>query len=393
MLFCDYELIDDGGQPAVDAIWWHKSGPRSATIALPRGRSDLDALHVRMDNNFVGPCFLHRGVVAHALGAWCALMGVEDYDYWMRLDNAFRMEHLLARGERQRTTDRNGTAAASAAAAVGPLYRYRVHVRSLTSHQKQLAIESKLRALLEVERRRRLRRRLPWRLFCSPDVCDLLADALAHRPHPTHRAAAPAGWAEWEDYAGRVALEPLLPTPGSRTLRGRVRAFCAGLADRLLSVGDGPVASSAELGAVVLSPRYLAALLPDARAAACPLVLWHVDLPGGGGSAGGVGGLGGGAEYAVRLVLGIGNAASPGMQCVRRRRWLSLAHARSHAHSRSSAGARGSLQYRRIFAAPASAAGAHAHARRVRGAGHAARGTGLGGGGRDARPLAAHGGA
>ena len=130
MLFCDYELIDDGGQPAIDAIWWHKKGPRSATIALPRGRGDLDDLHVRMDNNFVGPCFLHRGVVAHALGAWSTLMGVEDYDYWMRLDNAFRIEHLHARGDGQRSTDYNGAAAAAVTAA-GPLYRYRVHARSL----------------------------------------------------------------------------------------------------------------------------------------------------------------------------------------------------------------------------------------------------------------------
>ena len=131
MVYADYYAIDDSGALLRDKSWRpiNRPDPDSGIIHLPRNTRDLNTVQ----DNFIGPCFLYRGWIGQLLGDYAPVMGVEDYDYWMRVNAFFPLRHLGS-GE--------------------PLYKYRVHDNTLSAKAGSLKIERKVGRLMELERER-----------------------------------------------------------------------------------------------------------------------------------------------------------------------------------------------------------------------------------------------
>ncbi len=142
MVYADYRAIDDRGEPLEDPSFrpQDRRPPSSPEIHLPR---DPRLINIEQDN-FIGPCFLYRAVVGRAIGEYDPNLGLEDYDYWMRVNHAFVITHL--------GTD-------------DLLYSYRVHERSLSGRAAELKIAERAIRLMDYERRRQEYYRQPWTLI------------------------------------------------------------------------------------------------------------------------------------------------------------------------------------------------------------------------------------
>lgn len=131
MVYADYIAIDDRDRPITDPSWraHDRPDPGSGVIRLPR---QADRLNAVLDN-FIGPCFMYRGWIGRCIGDYDQRLGVEDYDYWMRINAHFELRHL----------GRDDL-----------LYRYRVHDNSLSGQSATLDIPGRLRALMAHEKER-----------------------------------------------------------------------------------------------------------------------------------------------------------------------------------------------------------------------------------------------
>ena len=134
MTYADYYAIDDRGELLQDETWrWlNRPDPASGAIRLPRAARDLNIVQ----DNFIGPCFMYRGWIGRALGDYAPQTGVEDYDYWMRINAFFPVRHL---GSDEL------------------LYRYRVHDNTLSARAADFSIADKVGELMMRERERAAR--------------------------------------------------------------------------------------------------------------------------------------------------------------------------------------------------------------------------------------------
>jgi glycosyltransferase involved in cell wall biosynthesis len=146
MTFADYWVIDDRGDVLADRSWraHNRPDPESGEVRLPRTTENLN---VEQDN-FIGPCFLYRGWIGRLLGGYSPSVGVEDYDYWMRINALFSIRHL--------GTD-------------DLLYRYRVHDNTLSARADQHRILAKVQHLMQHEKERVAHYRRRLRL-CADDA-------------------------------------------------------------------------------------------------------------------------------------------------------------------------------------------------------------------------------
>ena len=153
MVYADYVAIDDRGEPLADPTFRpHNRGPAgSAEIHLPRNPREINVVC----DNFIGPCFLYRNLVGRLIGDYDPGLGIEDYDYWMRVNHAFVIEHL--------GTDET-------------LYRYRVHDRSLSGRAAELKITERVKALMRSERSRNRFYSRPWTIRVDSPAKERLVD-------------------------------------------------------------------------------------------------------------------------------------------------------------------------------------------------------------------------
>lgn len=110
MTFGNMDLIDEEGRPLVDSDYRIACQDPEATnrLHLPRA---VEPLSIVADN-FIGAAFLYRAQAARVVGEYDVhLIGVEDYDYWLRIAATGVIEHV---GREE------------------PLYSYRVHPRTLS---------------------------------------------------------------------------------------------------------------------------------------------------------------------------------------------------------------------------------------------------------------------
>ncbi len=131
MVYADYYAIDDRNQLLKDPWWRVHNRPdiRSSEIRLPHSVKYLNIVQ----DNFIGPCFMYRGWIGRLLGEYDPIQGIEDYDYWMRINDLFSIEHL--------GTDEL-------------LYRYRVHDNTLTARASDEKIFEKVKGLMQCEKER-----------------------------------------------------------------------------------------------------------------------------------------------------------------------------------------------------------------------------------------------
>ena len=159
MVYADYVAIDDRGEPLADPSFrpQNRRPATSAEIHLPRDPREINVVR----DNFIGPCFLYRSIVGRLLGDYDPGLGIEDYDYWMRVNHAFHIEHL--------GTDET-------------LYRYRVHDRSLSGRAVELKIAERAAALMKTERTRSRSYREPWTVLVDDRTDRRLAGLRAVAP-------------------------------------------------------------------------------------------------------------------------------------------------------------------------------------------------------------------
>jgi glycosyltransferase involved in cell wall biosynthesis len=131
MTFADYYAIDDRGNLLQDPTWraHNRPNPSSGEIRLPRTTEMLNIVQ----DNFIGPCFMYRGWIGRCIGDYDPQLGVEDYDYWMRINAFFPIRHL---GDDSL------------------LYRYRVHDNTLSAKAHEHKILEKAQRLMAYEKER-----------------------------------------------------------------------------------------------------------------------------------------------------------------------------------------------------------------------------------------------
>jgi O-antigen biosynthesis protein len=159
LVYADYLAIDDKGNPLTDPSFrpQNRRSPRSPEIHLPLDPGPLN----ETPDNFLGACFLYRGYVGRVLGDYWPALGVEDYDYWMRMNRLFKIAHL--------DTDEI-------------LYRYRVHDNTLNARASELGIYERLNALLERERQRGEFSKEKWTICADPPTREWL-EKISYAPH------------------------------------------------------------------------------------------------------------------------------------------------------------------------------------------------------------------
>lgn len=172
MVWADYRLIDDRGQPLVGGEFRVLDRTESADPAVVRTKRDAVDLN-RYEDNYIGPCFLYRGRVGRLLGDYNPELGLEDYDYWMRVNRLFRLEHLGTRDV---------------------LYEYRVHDNTLSAKARELRIQERAKALMAYERQRAAWIAAPTRVFADARCRAWLADVVVAPDQLSELPAAGAAW-------------------------------------------------------------------------------------------------------------------------------------------------------------------------------------------------------
>ncbi len=121
MVYANQDIISEDGLPLRDSDWYkgYQQPAGSEHIYLPADPSELN-IH---PNNYVGAAFLYRSRVPWLLGDYSpARFTMEDYDYWMRVNEMLTLRHSDFQA---------------------PVYEYRFHSRSLTARDKELGITSR----------------------------------------------------------------------------------------------------------------------------------------------------------------------------------------------------------------------------------------------------------
>jgi glycosyltransferase involved in cell wall biosynthesis len=152
MAYGDPCLIDDQGAPYREGEYRPHNLDHQNKAVLRLHRED-HYLGVEPDN-YINAAFLYRTPAARALGGRHdpRLPGLEDYDFWLRLQKAGPIVHV-----------RNDQ----------PLYRYRVHPHTMSQQlfQKEAAIHyERTQILMETEQRRRRWVEKRWGVYAHPGL-------------------------------------------------------------------------------------------------------------------------------------------------------------------------------------------------------------------------------
>ena len=125
MAYSDYRLIDALGRPLTDGEFRAHERDRMdrAIVRVPRSIGGFG-----LGDNFLGCSFLYRTWAQRAVGDWSDELGVEDYEFWLRLVQLGNVEYV--------NSDEG-------------LYAYRVHDRSLSARKEELRLRDKVAVVLQ----------------------------------------------------------------------------------------------------------------------------------------------------------------------------------------------------------------------------------------------------
>ena len=147
MCYANLRAIDSEGQPITSNAWYSR-GEHTGNVYLPNATLRLNTYA----ENTVAAAFMYRRAVPLLLGGYePALYMVEDYDYWMRINDTFLLTH----------TDFDDI-----------IYDYRFHEKSLTANAKELRINEIREKLMLTEDYRQdwLLRPMCWVLNSHADA-------------------------------------------------------------------------------------------------------------------------------------------------------------------------------------------------------------------------------
>ncbi len=142
MVFGNMRLIDENGN-ILKGFGWYELPILSGNVILPDDTSHLNT----HPNNTIGAAFMYRKGTISVIGEYDKdFYTLEDYDFFMRMNFSFNIKHIKSKR---------------------PIYEYRMHKDSLTSHDKELKITDSRPALMELDKKRRENYQKP--LFCYID--------------------------------------------------------------------------------------------------------------------------------------------------------------------------------------------------------------------------------
>jgi len=148
MVYADYELIDEQGEPLVGGEFRVMDRTDKSNLSVVRVNRSTHDLN-RYEDNFIGACFMYRGQVGRLLGDYNPELGLEDYDYWMRINRLFAIEHL---------------------GSDDILYRYRVHENTLSARARELKIQERAKVLMGYERERTEWGKAPFQVVADDET-------------------------------------------------------------------------------------------------------------------------------------------------------------------------------------------------------------------------------
>ena len=130
MVFGNMRLIDENGD-TLKGKGWYEIPPLSGNVILPDSTESLNTYA----NNTIGAAFLYRSGAAAVLNGYSEYQFMlEDSDYFMRMNSLFSIKHIIYKK---------------------PIYEYRMHNDSLTSHDEELGITASRPAMMELDKFRR----------------------------------------------------------------------------------------------------------------------------------------------------------------------------------------------------------------------------------------------
>lgn len=130
MVYSNMRLIDHRGD-ILRGFGWYEYPPGSGNVILPASTLNLNT----KANNTIGAAFMYRASAADIIGGYDGdMFGFEDYDYWMRMNEVFKIKHSDFKK---------------------PLYYYRMHDGSLTAKDTELRITERREGLMEFDKERR----------------------------------------------------------------------------------------------------------------------------------------------------------------------------------------------------------------------------------------------
>lgn len=134
LTYANYEIIDEHGEPLINTDHrYHNQLTKGSNIMnLPE---TVDTLGL-IEDNFIGAAFIYRYEVAKAIGDYDPyLLGTEDYDYWLRINELFKIKKINS---------------------IESLYYYRVHANTLSEKFGSKEIKNNLPILLKYNSERKL---------------------------------------------------------------------------------------------------------------------------------------------------------------------------------------------------------------------------------------------
>lgn len=169
LVYADVAVIDDNGQALIDRSYRNQNCDPIHPDWLRLYRHDTP-LGWETDN-YINACFMYRSKAAQALNHRYAddLNGLEDYDYWLRLQKAGKLLHI---NNEQ------------------PLYFYRVHQRTMShellSKQRERHLQ-RGQMLIDLERSRREFCMQPYQVDChaslEPEERTRIQELAVHSPY------------------------------------------------------------------------------------------------------------------------------------------------------------------------------------------------------------------
>lgn len=130
-VFPNVRLIDDFGNIKTDEYWYNSNKEHPEYVMLPSRMYEFNVIK----NNYIAPIAMYKSIVVKTLEDFSSnRFTVEDYEYWMKINNVFNIKHTSFEE---------------------PIFDYRRHKRSLTSQAKDLKISDKTDELMIFEDFRR----------------------------------------------------------------------------------------------------------------------------------------------------------------------------------------------------------------------------------------------
>jgi glycosyltransferase involved in cell wall biosynthesis len=135
VVYGNYLAVDENGEKLTTSNSWRSYNRNlvdPAVINLPKEARFFKRIPI----NSVGPMFLYRASVASVVGKYADTPGIEDYDFWSRME-------LITAFKRLPTT--------------AALYSYRVHDESISGHlRKEHQMKKTIEVLIRISQERLL---------------------------------------------------------------------------------------------------------------------------------------------------------------------------------------------------------------------------------------------